>query len=87
MCHLSLAGVVFTLGEGALCPISTGSLSEGFPNADCLDLAWLQGTVRRGAHSGLSDCSGYHPVKICVVSEDGNFTTFLGSQKVKKQKG
>lgn len=52
-----------------------------------VELAWLQGTVRHGAHSVLSDCSGYHPVKICVVSEDGNFTTFLGNQKVKKQKG
>lgn len=40
--HLSLAYMVFTLGEGALCPISTGSLSEGFPNAHCLDLwNWL----------------------------------------------
>lgn len=40
--HLSLPCIVLTLGEGALCPIATGSLSEDFPNADCLDLwNWL----------------------------------------------
>lgn len=48
----------------------------------------VAGTMRCGASiSGLSDWSGYHPVEICVVSEDGNCTTSLGSQKVKKQNG